>query len=352
MIKPVIHITNKDEQQKLLREYHYDRIRGGHNGRNRLYAKLRSKFYWKNMSKDVAKIVRECNACKLNKPRPGTREPMAITPTPQKALEYIILDTIGPMNKTIYGNVYALTLICDLTKYLITIPIPNKESRTIAKAIFENLILIYGTPKTIRTDLGTEFKNEIINELCKLLKVQHHFSTPYHHESVGSIERNHRIFNEYIRAYSDEDTWDINLRYFTYCYNTSFSAAMNHEYTPFELIFGKRANQIESLNEPIEPIYNIDDYAKILKKTLQIARDRTRKFIDKIKLKNKQYYDRKTNEIEVKKGHLILVKKMPYDKFKPIFSGPHKIKEIEGENIIFEINNKPHKIHKNRTVKF
>lgn len=100
----------------------------------------------------------------MNKPRPGTREPMAISATPQGALEYVILDTIGPMNKTLYGNVYAITLISDLTKYLITVPIPNKEAKTVAKAIFENLILIYGTPKTIRADLGTEFKNEIINE--------------------------------------------------------------------------------------------------------------------------------------------------------------------------------------------
>lgn len=352
LIKPVVHVRDPNEQKRILTEYHYDRLRGGHNGRNRLYAKLRAHFYWKNMSKDVANLVKECKSCKLNKPRPGTREPMAITATPQKSMDYIILDTIGPMNKTIYGNVYALTLICDLTKYLITVPIPNKEAKTVAKAIFENLILIYGTPKTIRTDLGTEFKNEVISELCKLLNVQHQFSTAYHHESLGSIERNHRLFNEYIRAYSNDDTWDINLRYFTYCYNTSFSASLNHEYTPFELVFGKKSNQIENLNDPIEPIYNIDDYVKILKKTLQTARDRTIQFIETIKHKNKQYYDRKINEIKLEIGDLVLVKKEPYNKFQPIFSGPHRVKQIEQQNVIIELNNKPHKIHKNRTIKF
>lgn len=352
LITPVIHIKDEKEKNRILNEYHYDRIRGGHNGRNRLYAKLRSKFYWRNMSKDVAKLVKACKNCKVNKPRPGTREPMAITATPQKPFEYIIMDTVGPMSKTLYGNVYALTLICDLTKYLITVAIPNKEAKTIAKAIFENLILTYGTPKTIRTDSGTEFKNEIISELCKLLKVQHHFSTPYHHESVGSIERNHRIFNEYIRAYSEDDTWDINLRYFTYCYNTSFNASINHEYTPFELVFGKKANQIENLTDPIEPIYNIDDYVKILRRTLQTALHNTQTFIDKIKRRNKTYYDRKLNEIQINIGDLILVKKEPYNKFGPIFSGPYKVKEVEQQNVIFEINNKKNKIHKNRIVKF
>lgn len=88
-----------------------------------------------------------------------------------------------------------------------------------------------------------------------------------------------------------------------------------------------------------------------MKKTLQIARERTSKFIDKIKQKNKEFYDRKINEIELNVGDLVLVKKEPYKKFKQLFSGPYKVKEIEPQNITIEINNKPYKIHKNRTVK-
>lgn len=351
LIRPVIHVTDEEEKKRILNENHYDRMQGGHAGRNRLYAKLRSKFYWKNMSKDVMKLVKNCKQCMLNKPRPGTREPMAITPTPQGAFDCVIMDTIGPMQKTIYGNSYAITLICDLTKYLVTIAIPNKEAKIVAKAIFENLILIYGTPKSFRTDLGTEYKNAVITELCKLLKIEHNFSTAYHHETLGTVERNHRIFNEYIRAYADDDTWDINLRYFTYCYNTSFNASLQHQYTPFELVFGKRANNFEWLNDTIDPIYNIDDYIKILKRTLQISHDRAYTFIERIKQKNKQFYDRKVNEIKLNVEDLILVKKEPYEKLKPIFSGPYRVKTIEKQNITIEINNKPYEIHKNRVVK-
>lgn len=351
LIRPVIHITEEKEKERILNEYHYDRIRGGHCGKNRLYAQLRSQFYWRNMSKDVANLVRNCMQCKRNKPRPATREPMAITETPQKAFDCVIIDTIGPMTKTIYGNIYAITIICDLTKYLITVPIPNKEAKTIAKAIFENFILIYGTPKTIRTDLGTEYKNEIIKRLNTMLNIQHNFSTAYHHESVGSIERNHRIFNEYIRAYGDTDTWDIQLIYFTYCFNTSFNAALNHQYTPFELVFGKKSNNLEWLKDPIDPIYNIDNYTQILKKTLQTAQKRANEFIQKIKIKNKQYYDRKVKEIEISIGDLVLIKKEPYDKHQAIFSGPYRTRKIEEQNITVEIGGREVKIHKNRVIK-
>lgn len=112
----------------------------------------------------------------------------------------------------------AVTIVCDLTKYLITCPIPNKEANTIAKAIFEHFILIYGLMKEIRTDCGTEYKNQIINELCKILEIKHSFSTPYRHETVGSIERNHRFFNQYLRSYMNEVMeWEGYLKYFTYC---------------------------------------------------------------------------------------------------------------------------------------
>jgi hypothetical protein len=36
---------------------------------------------------------------------------------------------------------------------------------------------------------GTEYKNEIIDELFKLLKIEYTFSTAHHHQTLGEIER-------------------------------------------------------------------------------------------------------------------------------------------------------------------
>lgn len=120
---------------------------------------------------------------------------------------------------------------------MITVPIANKEANTVARAIFEHLILKFGCPKSIRTDRGTEFRCSVIDELCKLMKIKHDFSTSYHHETLGTIERNHRNYNEYVRAYLDEcnDQWDVLLQYFTFCYNTSPHGAFDCKYSPFEL---------------------------------------------------------------------------------------------------------------------
>jgi len=43
--------------------------------------------------------------------------------------------------------------------------------------------------------MGTEYKNSIINDLCEYLKIENITSTAHHHQTVGTIERSHRIFN-------------------------------------------------------------------------------------------------------------------------------------------------------------
>ena len=80
---------------------------------------------------------------------------MIITETPNKPFDIVCVDTIGPFPRSIHGNKYAVTLICDLTKYLVTIPILNKSAKTIVKAIFENFVLAYGPMKTVILYTGT-----------------------------------------------------------------------------------------------------------------------------------------------------------------------------------------------------
>lgn len=344
-------ITDNNEKQKLLKLYHDDPILGGHCGQKRLYAKLRANFYWKNMSKDVATYVKNCQACMLNKPKNKTKETMKITNTPQKPFDEVIIDTIGPLCKSASGNVYAVTIICDLTKYIVSIPIPNKEATTIARAIFNNFVLVYGPMKSIRTDRGTEYCNEGIKEFCNMLKVQHNISTAYHHETLGTIERNHRVFNEYLRIYGYDDNWDIHLQYFTFCYNISYNTSLNHEYTPFELVFAKKCTIADDLLNKIEPIYDFENFVKIAKNTLAKAHKHARELLEKSKLKNKMYYDKLANPISININDKVLLAKEPYDKRHAIFEGPFRVKEIKDKNVVLDYKGKTIEVHKNRLVK-
>lgn len=60
-------------------------------------------------------------------------------------------------------------MICDLSKYLIMVPVLNKAANSIAEAIFENVVLIFDPIVNIRTD--TEYNNKILKELFTLLDI-------------------------------------------------------------------------------------------------------------------------------------------------------------------------------------
>lgn len=87
------------------------------------------------MSQDAAIYVTKCSKYQINKIKTKHVEPLTITVTPQKAFDMHRYNWII--------SEIQLTIQCKLTKCIIIIPVPNKETLTVAKAIFENFILIY-----------------------------------------------------------------------------------------------------------------------------------------------------------------------------------------------------------------
>lgn len=348
-------IESREARQKILQLFHNDKLIGGHCGQKRLYAKLRNEYYWPRMTKDVAKFVSNCHICKLSKPAQKTRMEMCVTETPLKPFDMVQIDTIEPTRRSNNNYQYAITMVDELSKYLILIPVMDKSAKTVARAICEQFVLKFGTMKGIKTDLGTEYMNEIINELSKLLNINHLSSTAYHHETLGAVERSHRILNEYLRAYlnGNLNEWDIYANYFCFCYNTTPNASTDYKYSPFELIHGFRANLPNAfMTAKINPIYNVDNVVHEMRYRLQRAHLETKTIIEKIKNRNKNNFDKKTNVVNYKIGDRIKIINEPYSKFKYIYSGPFEIISTERENVINNLNGKLYKIHKNRIMKY
>jgi len=99
----------------------------------------------------------------MSKTTTHTKTPMTNTETPTNAFDIVIVDTVGPLPKTEYGNEYIDTLICDLTKYLVHIPVANKSENTVEKAIFENCILKYGPMKKFISGIYIKLRLKILH---------------------------------------------------------------------------------------------------------------------------------------------------------------------------------------------
>lgn len=72
---------------------------------------------------------------------------------------------------------------------MIAHPVPNREAKTIAEKEVIKFILKYSIFKTLKSNNGTELKNEIMKQIYNLLNINQIFSTAYHHEILASYER-------------------------------------------------------------------------------------------------------------------------------------------------------------------
>lgn len=356
LIQTPIMVDNEEMRQNLIKKFHDDLIYGGHCGKKKLYAKLKDLYFWKKMSRDISIYINNCHICKLTKPNRRTREELELTETPRKPFDLVQIDTIGPMTKSNNGNQYAITIIDELSKWLVILPIANKSAKETAKAIFENFILVYGPMKEIKTDMGREYRNQLLSELCELLKVNKLMSTAHHHETVGAIERSHRSLNEYLRAFLNGkmDEWDTYTQYFQFFYNTTKHEGLLNKYSPYEIVFLRRnLMPHEIFQGTTQPLYNVDDYVRECEYKLKMIHAETKQLIEKVKIANKKAYDKSLNPIKLKIGDLVKIVSEPYEKFNYIYDGPYEVKKIDDKNVeIILENGQNYKIHKNRIIKY
>lgn len=347
-LNSIMTITNKNDISQLIREYH-DSLVGGHTGYKRTIDRLKENYYWPNMKSDIKNYVQTCDACQRNKNTRKTRMPMVITTTSRKPFEKIFLDIVGPLPQTINGYQYLLTFQDDLTRFVDAIPLENQEADTVARAYTTNIILKYGTPLSILTDRGSNFQSDLMKRVCKLLRIRKIQTSAYHPESNGALERSHKTLKEYLRNYVNKNLndWDNHIPFAIFMYNTTPHTST--KYSPFELMFGFKANIPISVSKNPEVVYNYDDYYYELKYKLQSAHKFARENLINSKISNKKQFDRKTNPLKLKIGDKVLLENTTNKKLGAKFDGPYDVIDILSDvNTKIKIKNNEKVVHNNR----
>lgn len=345
------------EIQEILKEFHVTSL-GGHEGVNKTFNRIKQYYKWKNMFKDIQKYVRSCEQCQKNKCSRHTKLPMIITTTSKVPFEKIFLDIVGPLNQSDNNNKYVLTFHDDLTKFSIAIPLPNQEANTIAHAFATRIVCQYGIPDSIVTDQGSNFMSEVFKETCRLLKIKKIHCSSYHPQSNGSLERSHRTLVEYLRHFLNQDltNWDEFLPYAAFTFNTTPHTST--KFSPFELLYGRKAKLPTSITKSPEVIYNYDDYTNELKARMQHSHEIARKNLLSSKEKSKEYYDKNIKQLKLKVGDKVLLrneekKAGKTKKLQSLYKGPYEVITIDSDvNCTIKINKKLIKVHMNRLKKF
>ena len=91
---------------------------------------------------------------------------------PQVPLASCAMDSIGQLPTASNGNKFALTFICLLTSYIITVPLKTKMVDEVSMAYTKEILPKTSCSKFILLDNGTEFKNEQLMPIFDTLGIK------------------------------------------------------------------------------------------------------------------------------------------------------------------------------------
>jgi hypothetical protein len=337
------------EVPKILKDNHDTPI-AGHPGIKRMLSRIKASYYWKSMRSDIETYVKNCKLCQVNKPlRTSNKAPMVITSTSTRPFERLALDIVGTLPEAGFQNFrFILTLQDDLTKFTCAYPMITSTSDEIARNLI-HFISLFGFPKTILTDLGTCFTSELFKQVTDICKIKSIFTTPYHPQTNGALERSHATLKEYLKSFVNENQndWHCYLATAILSYNTTPHCTT--QFTPFELLYGYKPVIPSSLYESNDS-NTYHEYIRALQYRMKFSREKAVENIIKSKESSKQYYDESTRKHSYKTGDMVYLKHHHRLRkaLSPIWKGPYKIVKVNGKhNVTLSVNRKYIKYHTN-----
>jgi hypothetical protein len=251
------------------------------------------RFYdWPTLTKDIKEYIKNCSVCEKTKIQRHTKSPLMISSVATVPFQKIYIDHVGPIcPASADGHSYIFTCSCDLTKYVIAIPVKDCTALTTARALVDNVFLKYNFAEIVVSDNGSAYDSELFKEITKLLRVKRVLTTPYHPQS-NAVERYHKTLGHYMRAFanSEPENWHKFLRYATFSYNNTVHSTTN--FSPHSLLFGFDVKLPTSITQS-QPSYNYDSYKRELQVKLRETQKLARENILNRKETNKEFYDRK-----------------------------------------------------------
>lgn len=333
------------EIPRILKDNH-DSPSAGHPGVSRMYDRLKSQYWWKNMRQDIERYVKNCKSCQVNKPlRQTNRAPMIITSTATKPMEKVFLDVVGPLPETHdYGFKFILTLQDDLTKYSQAYAMKTCSAEETAQK-FVLFISHLGIPRMIVTDQGTNFTSEVLKQLERLFGIKHIYASPYHPQTCGALERSHATLKEYLRSYVEDNqhTWSLYLKTAMIAYNTNIHSTTGFQ--PMELLFGFKPYMPQSADTLDLNTYT--DYIRALNHRLYYSRQKALQNIQSSKERSKQHFDAHAKPVTYKVGDMVYLRchHKQNKAMSPIWKGPYKIIKINGNHTVTLLINRKHVRH-------
>ena len=186
-------------------------------------------------------------------------------------------------------------------------------------------ITLFGPPKSIVSDQGKEFVNNIVKQITDGCGIEHRITSPYHPQANGLTERINSTLVLMLKKHAEDDphNWDKWLPFVLLAYRTRINTATG--FTPFELMFGRQMNTFDDYTTIND---DLDDRMIEIKQMIEGVHPKVVERIKERQEKQTMYQDRRhtVEDERLKIGDKVTIKSLKIQgKMQPNFHGIFKL---------------------------
>ena len=233
---------------------YHDSLLGAHYGPLNTYYTIKDKYHIHNLLDKLNRYVASCEECQKqkSKKRP-TRYFHPRIPLDYNPMSYISAD-IKYIPKGIYNYEFLLVIVCEITGFVLAIPLIKHDAVTIAHALLEKVIFLFGPPQTLIIDEDRALSAKVMHYILDALKENVKLVSPSNHGSLKT-ERYIQTINILItrQLTGKGREWPLYVTSTCYAMNTFVSPTTG--FSPYELVFLKKPPDILNLHfQPLQTI--------------------------------------------------------------------------------------------------
>ena len=166
----------------ILHTYH-NSLLSGHQGPYRTAMTIRQKFFIHNLMNKVERYIEACHTCLKTKPKYKKNRPVySRIPVEYAPMQDLSID-IKMMPQAFGGYHLLLVINCDQSNFTIAVPLRDRQTQTVTKALIYPVIYLFGPPRQIVCDEATEFTSAIVQVILMMLNCRLKVISPYNHGS-------------------------------------------------------------------------------------------------------------------------------------------------------------------------
>lgn len=318
----------------------------GHPGVKKTYDRVLQYCFWPRLKRDVSAYIKTCRTCQLTgKPNQSIRPaPLCPIPVVEQPFDHLIIDCVGPLPRSKLGHTYLLTVMCQVTRYPAAYPLRTITTKSVVKALTQ-FISVFGIPKIIQSDQGSNFTSHMFAEILQQLHIKHSKASVYHAQSQGALERFHQTLKSLLRSYCTElgCDWEEGLPWLLLAAREVVQESTG--FSPNDLVFGHKVRGpmavLRDSWEIAAPPQNLLDYVNGFRHRLVLAVESAKEKLVKSQHKMKTLYDRRAEPKQFHAGDQVLVlQPIVTSPFEAKFSGPYTVvRQVSDLNYIIATPN-------------